>query len=667
MSRNRRMTLGTLSSNSLNARTSLGRSASKRNSMAPKQGMQSGLRKGRRSLAPSYAQREAYGEEEDDYGRGMHTPARSRQSTGSAMGSALRSRRRSSAMMMAPPSSAKKRQSLSLLPNMASRRSLMLKNDPRPVRSKKFQNHTIHTLISYLTHQQYSGAVTPTMLAQPTARDFQHMFQFLYHGFDPYFKFGQRFDAEVAELFMFMAYPFRINKSALASVGSSHTWPTVLAGLGWMVKLLTYEEEILMLEEEARDSGNESGDEIFFNHICRCYQAFLAGADEFEVFEYELAESFELRNKSVTDQIASSRDAVAGMTSRITELTSSDSELASLRKAKAEYTADLSKFGNMLSKLTEHIGMLSAAVEESAAKEASTTSELARLREQKSAIELAIAGQPVSSGDVERMNKEKAALEASVDNLGALREAADNEAWDAEVKLSKASEKLAGLVATINSRIGAVASSSLAANASFPAELRSSLDLAFNANGSTTDDLVSATPTAVEAHITALRSAFGSLSDELHGASLQAKERKEVQEEQLAEKKSAVSALESKINKIELQCTMEKEAAARSLAQLTSDTAKLEEATLRLKADKSAGVTSTSQQVEDLRAAYAETERRCAEEKEALSTCVIDTFSLLVEHKQAIQTTFDNVHTMWEGTIDDLAKTIATSQFMQAM
>ena len=67
--------------------------------------------------------------------------------------------------------------------------------------------------------------------------------QFLLRQVDPHIKAFGKIEDDVPTLFKQLKYPFQISKSALFAVGSPHTWPSLLAALGWLVELLTYSEK----------------------------------------------------------------------------------------------------------------------------------------------------------------------------------------------------------------------------------------------------------------------------------------------------------------------------------------------------------------------------------------------------------------------------------------
>jgi SMC interacting uncharacterized protein involved in chromosome segregation len=55
-----------------------------------------------------------------------------------------------------------------------------VRSDPRPLGDKPFQQACIRSLITFLTANGYDHAVSPKLLASPTAKEFMHIVQFLF-------------------------------------------------------------------------------------------------------------------------------------------------------------------------------------------------------------------------------------------------------------------------------------------------------------------------------------------------------------------------------------------------------------------------------------------------------------------------------------------------------
>lgn len=87
---------------------------------------------------------------------------------------------------------------------------------------------------------------------------------------DPSWKPERKFEDEVVDMFRALHYPFAISKTALAAVGTSHTWPPLLAALTWLVDLVEY--------DAAQQKGPERAQ--FNEYATGAYGLFLAGDDD---------------------------------------------------------------------------------------------------------------------------------------------------------------------------------------------------------------------------------------------------------------------------------------------------------------------------------------------------------------------------------------------------
>ncbi|ORZ19259.1 HEC/Ndc80p family-domain-containing protein [Lobosporangium transversale] len=112
--------------------------------------------------------------------------------------------------------------------------------DPRPVKDKSFQRTLIHTILGYLTQSGFPQTITTKNLTHPTNKDFQDIFKFLYLRLEPGYEFQKKFEDEVPMLLKTMRYPAAdtISKTSLYTVGTPHSWPNMLALLGWMIEVI---------------------------------------------------------------------------------------------------------------------------------------------------------------------------------------------------------------------------------------------------------------------------------------------------------------------------------------------------------------------------------------------------------------------------------------------
>ncbi|GLC36851.1 hypothetical protein PLESTM_000508700 [Pleodorina starrii] len=150
------------------------------------------------------------------------------------------------------------------------------KQDQRPLTNKDFQGSCIKRIITYLTANSFSCAISPKTLASPTGKDFAAIVTFLFQQVDPAFRIQGKVEDEVPAFFKRLNYPFQISKSALFAVGTPHSWPAVLAALNWLVELLEYADKA----NSSKGSGIENKVEDFLKYLAEGYTAFLSGDDE---------------------------------------------------------------------------------------------------------------------------------------------------------------------------------------------------------------------------------------------------------------------------------------------------------------------------------------------------------------------------------------------------
>ena len=183
--------------------------------------------------------------------------------------------------------------------------------ETRNIRDKQWQLMAIRLLIKFLAEAGYDRTISAKILSQPSAKDLQHIFKFLYERLDPDFNWeDKKFEDEVPVLIKqlkyahqgfyvlhvdLIRYPFadQINKAQFFTIGVVHKWPALLAMLVWMVELILCCDQIRAVEEDDAQFENQPI-RIFYNFVLDAYQIFLDGSDNFEELEQELAAGFRM-------------------------------------------------------------------------------------------------------------------------------------------------------------------------------------------------------------------------------------------------------------------------------------------------------------------------------------------------------------------------------------
>ena len=117
--------------------------------------------------------------------------------------------------------------------------------DPRKLQDKDFLNASIKTLVSYLVDHNYDQAISPKIMKQPSSKDYHSIIFFLFRQIDPNYEcIGTKLEPdEILAFYRQLGYQHPPSKANIAAAGTPHAWPSLLAGLVWLVELLTYDEQ----------------------------------------------------------------------------------------------------------------------------------------------------------------------------------------------------------------------------------------------------------------------------------------------------------------------------------------------------------------------------------------------------------------------------------------
>ncbi|KAB5566818.1 HEC/Ndc80p family-domain-containing protein [Coniochaeta sp. 2T2.1] len=156
--------------------------------------------------------------------------------------------------------------------------------DPRPLKDRSYQTKIGQELLEYLAQHNFEmemkHMLSQNIIKSPTQKDFNYMFQWLYHRIDPSYRFQKNIDQEVPPLLKQLRYPYEksITKSQIAAVGGQN-WSTFLGLLHWMMQLAQMLERYTMnhYDDACMESGIDvTGDHIIFDFLSTAYRDWLA-------------------------------------------------------------------------------------------------------------------------------------------------------------------------------------------------------------------------------------------------------------------------------------------------------------------------------------------------------------------------------------------------------
>ncbi|OXV06125.1 hypothetical protein Egran_06109 [Elaphomyces granulatus] len=339
--------------------------------------------------------------------------------------------------------------------------------DPRPLRDRAFQARIGQELLEYLTHNNFElemkHSLNQNTLKSPTQKDFNYIFQWLYHRIDPGYKFQKSIETEVPPILKQLRYPFEksITKSQIAAVGGQN-WSTFLGMLHWMMQLAQMLDRFYVGEFDyaCSEAGVDvSGDRIIFRFLTSAYHDWLQGGEdeEDEVAEKRLvphtdamAVEFERSNEKYVHEMEVLEAENRALRDQIEELEKNAPDIAKLDKHFRILEDDKRKFEdynqNVQGKIDKYENRIRFLDEELKKTEA----ELQTAETERSGLQTSVDKQGFTIQDIDRMTTERERLQRSLeDTMGRLEEA-HARVMEKEAEASRKLEDLEQIIKAYN-------------------------------------------------------------------------------------------------------------------------------------------------------------------------------------------------------------------------
>lgn len=339
--------------------------------------------------------------------------------------------------------------------------------DPRPLRDRSFQARIGQELLEYLTHNNFELEMKHSLgqntLRSPTQKDFNYIFQFLYHRIDPGYRFQKSMDAEVPPILKQLRYPFEkgITKSQIAAVGGQN-WPTFLGMLHWLMQLAQMMDRFVLGEydEACAEMGVDvSGDRIIFRFLTGAYHDWLQGGEDEDDETAEkrlvphiesMAQEFERGNEKYVQEMQVLEAENRALRDQIEELEKNAPDMAKLDKHFRILEDDKRKFEdynqNVQGKIEKYENRIKFLEEEIQKVEA----ELQAAEEERSSLQSSVDQQGITIQDIDRMNTERDRLQKSLEDTTARLEETHARVMEKEAEASRKLEDLEEIVKVYN-------------------------------------------------------------------------------------------------------------------------------------------------------------------------------------------------------------------------
>ncbi|CAB4066133.1 NDC80 [Lepeophtheirus salmonis] len=210
--------------------------------------------------------------------------------------------------------------------------------DTRPLRDKALANGTKLTSKSFPL----------------SASEFRCLFNFLYGILSPGYVLPQKFESELTSLLKGLDYPGVISKSTFVTIGSLHSWPSILGVIVFIKEMVVYylERKSQSFFVKVDENGQESEDmesKLYFEFYINTYNKFMDGQSDFEQeikeLESKLLDRLDLNPQNLQslikkrDQLKETFDSIKAETNHLDSLRQKKELMAKDREYFMDYKA----------------------------------------------------------------------------------------------------------------------------------------------------------------------------------------------------------------------------------------------------------------------------------------------------------------------------------------
>ena len=354
--------------------------------------------------------------------------------------------------------------------------------DPRPLKDRNHQVKMGQELSEYLTRNNFEMQMGHSLgqktFVSPTQKDFNLIFQWLYHRIDPAYRFQKNIDAEVPPILKQLRYPYEksITKSQIAAVGGQN-WSTFLGMLHWMMQLAQMLDryDVGEYDDACAEAGVDvSGDRIIFRFLSGAYRDWLEVTDDEDDGDKRLiphveamAAEFERGNQHYAEEMQILEAANVALKRQIEEMIKETPNMAKIDETTSTLEDDIKKFRTWNNKNEERADKNEQRNTGLKRELEGIEVEMNEAQQEKENLQAAVDRQGITIQDIDRMNTERERLQKAVEVAAAKLEDTRRRIADKELETSSKLEDLERTVDKYNSlcyNVGLIPSSALNAN-----------------------------------------------------------------------------------------------------------------------------------------------------------------------------------------------------------
>jgi kinetochore protein NDC80 len=342
--------------------------------------------------------------------------------------------------------------------------------DPRRLRDPATRTAMGTEVMDFLTQRNFEMEMKHTLthktMTSPTQKDFNLMFQFLYHAIDPAYRFQKNIDQEVPPLLKQLRYPYErnISKSQLAAVGGNN-WFTFLGLLHWMMQVAKMMEHYSVgtYDEACIEAGHDvSADRITFQFLSDAYRTWLSVDDDDEEDDEEaiqrliqphveaMAAKFEAANQQNIHQVKALEEESKQLQEQIDELSKTAPRLAKLDEMNKILEEDRVKFENYNNSMEKKVEKYEDRLRVLASEMQRLDQELVDAEQERKSLQEMVDRQGITVQDIDRMTAERKRLQTGVESTNLRLEETRETVAKKEAEAAQRLEELEEVVSKYN-------------------------------------------------------------------------------------------------------------------------------------------------------------------------------------------------------------------------
>ncbi len=319
-------------------------------------------------------------------------------------------------------------------------------------------------MTNYGFEMEMKHMLSQNTVKSPTQKDFNYMFQWLYHRIDPSYRFLKNIDQEVPPILKQLRYPFEksITKSQIAAVGGQN-WSTFLGLLHWMMQLAQMLDGYAanQYDDACTEAGVDvSGDRIIFDFLSGAYRDWLQMDEDAEEGDQDkvlaphieaMAREFDRSNSKYLDEMKILEAEHERLRVEIEEVQKSSPDIARLDNFFKTMEEDRVKFEGYDEKMMQKCERYESRIQFLQEEIDKAMAELKEAEEERTNLQKAVDEQGISMQDIDRMTSERERLQKGIESTALRLEETKKRVAEKEVEASKKLDELERLVDRYNS------------------------------------------------------------------------------------------------------------------------------------------------------------------------------------------------------------------------